>query len=180
MKYILIALIVIIGGVIWSNSTPKVEAPAPTPTETPTVTEPMTPTAEEHEMTQEEHASMQGESTNGTDVGMEMPETVMPAKSVTPAVASQSAKVFNVSGVNFAFDLKEIKVKQGDTVTINFTSADGFHDFVVDEFAARTEKVKTGGVTQVTFVANKKGTFEYYCSVGSHRMNGMIGKLVVE
>jgi plastocyanin len=29
-------------------------------------------------------------------------------------------------------------------------------------------------------VADKKGTFEYYCSVGQHRALGMKGKLVVE
>jgi plastocyanin len=34
--------------------------------------------------------------------------------------------------------------------------------------------------TFIEFVANKKGKFEYYCSVGEHRAMGMKGNLVVE
>ena len=63
---------------------------------------------------------------------------------------------------------------------INFTSADGLHDLVIDEFDVRTERLRTGGTEYVMFVADKSGTFEYYCSVGSHRVNGMVGKLIVE
>jgi nitrite reductase (NO-forming) len=85
-----------------------------------------------------------------------------------------------VRGVNYAFDVSEIKVKKGETVTINFESTDGFHDFVVDAFGAKTKKVQPGVKTSVTFVADESGTFEYYCSVGSHKMQGMVGKLIVE
>lgn len=87
---------------------------------------------------------------------------------------------FTVLGGNFYYDMEEIRVKEGDTVTINFRSVEGFHDWVVDEFNAATGQVSTGGETSVTFVADKKGTFEYYCSVGSHRAQGMVGNLIVE
>jgi len=40
--------------------------------------------------------------------------------------------------------------------------------------------VTPGTPTSVTFVADKTGTFEYYCSVGNHRAQGMVGKLIVE
>lgn len=89
-------------------------------------------------------------------------------------------KTFAISGVNFSFSQTEIRVKKGDLVRIDFTSTDGFHDWVVDEFNAATEKVNTGGSTFVEFVADQVGTFEYYCSVGQHRAMGMIGNLVVE
>lgn len=87
---------------------------------------------------------------------------------------------FEVSGTNFAFSQTTIRVNEGDTVRIVFTSEDGFHDWVLDEFNAATEQVPTGGVTEVTFVADKAGTYEYYCSVGEHRANGMVGSLIVE
>ena len=90
------------------------------------------------------------------------------------------AKVFTVAGVNFAFDVNEIRVQEGDTVTIQFESTDGFHDWVVDEFDAATEKVRPGTPTSITFVADKAGTYEYYCSVGNHRAQGMVGTLIVE
>ncbi len=99
----------------------------------------------------------------------------------TSIVTNQpNAKVFNVTAKNFAFSVTEIKVKKGDKVTINFSSTDGYHDWVVDEFKAATQKVQTGGSTSVTFTADKAGIYEYYCSVGSHRKMGMVGKLIVE
>lgn len=94
--------------------------------------------------------------------------------------ATGEAKTFTISGTNFAFDVTEMRVKQGDTVTVNFESAEGFHDWVVDEFNAATEQVRPGTPTSVTFVADKAGTYEYYCSVGQHRANGMVGTLIVE
>ncbi len=120
--------------------------------------------------------------TSGTDAGMEFPTIEEDAEldagvdlSVDP-----EAKVFNIGGRNFEFDVTEIRVQEGDTVTINFTSNDGFHDWVVDEFDAATAHVQTGETSSVTFVADQKGTFEYYCSVGQHRANGMVGTLIVE
>ena len=99
---------------------------------------------------------------------------------VSADVSSGEVKVFEVSGKSFEYDITEIRVNQGDTVTINFVSSEGFHDWVVDEFDAATDRVQTGGTTSVTFVADKSGTFEYYCSVGSHREQGMVGSLVVD
>lgn len=100
--------------------------------------------------------------------------------STSTTAVQGSAKTFDITGKDYAFSTKEIKVKKGDKVTINFTSTDGFHDWVVDEFNARTTRVSTGGKTSVTFTADKTGTFEYYCSVGSHRAKGMKGNLIVE
>jgi len=90
------------------------------------------------------------------------------------------AQLFNVKGVNHVFDVKEMRVKEGDTVTINFESTEGFHDWVIDEFDAATAQVRPGTPTSVTFLADKSGTFEYYCSVGNHRAQGMVGTLIVE
>lgn len=87
---------------------------------------------------------------------------------------------FVITGTDFAYDIKQIKVKKGDTVTINFKSADGFHDWVVDVFDAATKRVDTGGSASVTFVADEVGTFQYYCSVMNHRQMGMVGYIVVE
>jgi plastocyanin len=90
------------------------------------------------------------------------------------------ARVIELRGVNYSFDLSEIKVKKGETVTINFESTDGFHDFVIDELSVATKKVQPGNKTSVTFTADTVGIFEYYCSVGEHRSHGMVGKLIVE
>lgn len=97
-----------------------------------------------------------------------------------PLSIDANAKVFEVKGVNYGFDVKEIRVKKGDTVTIQFESTDGFHDWKIDEFAAATNRVQPGTPASVTFIADEAGTFEYYCSVGQHRAHGMVGKLIVE
>ena len=94
-------------------------------------------------------------------------------------------KTFVVTGENFKFyvdgvENPDIVVKRGDTVRIEFTSVGGFHDWKVDEFNVATAQVKdTDGETFVEFVADKTGTFEYYCSVGKHRDMGMKGNLIV-
>jgi plastocyanin len=168
---IVFVLIAIVLGftLVNGSSTQKEQSPEVVNTEEAT---PADSTTGVNEGTQEEEAV-------GSDAGMEFP---VPDAGDVPEmiVVDEAVKVFNVSGENFAFDVKEMRVKEGDTVTINFTSADGFHDLVIDEFNARTEREQTGGTSSVTFVASKAGTFEYYCSVGQHRVNGMVGNLIVE
>lgn len=94
--------------------------------------------------------------------------------------AKGEVKEFTVVGDDFSFDKKEIKVKEGDTVKIIFQNKKGFHDWVLDEFDARTKQLQAGSEETIEFVASKKGTYEYYCSVGKHRQMGMVGKLIVE
>ncbi len=101
-------------------------------------------------------------------------------KKVETEKSSATDKTFEVKGLNFAFDIKEIKVKLNDKVKINFTNTEGMHDFRIDELGAKTNIIKTGETDSLEFVASKVGTFEYYCSVGQHRTNGMWGKLIVE
>lgn len=91
-----------------------------------------------------------------------------------------STKEFTIDSFSFGYSMDEIRVNEGDTVTITLTNSDGFHDWVVDEFDAATETIREGETTTVTFVAGEAGTYEYYCSVGNHRAEGMVGTLVVE
>ena len=85
-----------------------------------------------------------------------------------------------VEGSPFKFAPNVIRVKKGDTVRVTFVNTEGFHDFVLDEFGVKTKQLQAGGQETVEFVANKVGTFEYYCSVGNHRAQGMVGSLIVE
>lgn len=96
--------------------------------------------------------------------------------SVAPA---GPVKEFTVTGSKFKFDPAVMSVKKGDTVKIHFVNADGSHDFVIDEFNARTPQINGGQSADIQFVADKVGSFEYYCSVGNHRAMGMKGTLTV-
>lgn len=92
---------------------------------------------------------------------------------------SGAVKEFTVSGGNFYFTPKTLSVNKGDTVKINFVNAGGTHNLIVDGYNVGTPQISSGQSASITFVADKAGTFEYYCSVGSHRAMGMKGTLTV-
>ena len=96
------------------------------------------------------------------------------------AVTTADVKEFTISGKNFNFAPNTMTVKKGDRVRITLANGDGFHDLVIDEFGVATKKINTGMTDVVEFTADKAGSFEYYCSVGSHRMMGMKGTLIVQ
>lgn len=86
---------------------------------------------------------------------------------------------FAVVGSNFKFNPSNLSVNKGDTVKITFKNAEGFHDLKIDELGVATKQISGGNEETITFVADKVGSFVYYCSVGTHRQNGMWGTLTV-
>lgn len=86
---------------------------------------------------------------------------------------------FHVKGGMFFYVPNAMTVKKGDKVKIIFESVGGMHNFVLDEFKAKTNIIRTGESATVEFIASKTGVFEYYCSVGQHRQNGQKGMLTV-
>ncbi len=152
--YISIAIVavVIVGGGFWLNSyNPKAESP-----ETPLTSGPSVRGA----INKDEIA----------DVGMGIEQTTLPAP----------AKEFVVDGGNYFYKPTSLIVKKGDTVRIIFKNTGGFHDLKIDEFAVATKKLASGAEETIEFVADKAGSFEYYCSVGTHRQMGMKGTLIVQ
>jgi plastocyanin len=98
----------------------------------------------------------------------------------TSLLSTPSVQTFNVTGKDYEFSLKEMRVKKGDTVRINFESVDGTHNWTLDEFEVATEQVAPGTLTSVEFIADTVGAFEYYSSIESDEANGMVGQLFVE
>jgi len=108
-----------------------------------------------------------------------MPEASPEAMMEGDKVAVNTVKVA-MTAQNFSFSKKEIRAKKGDTVKVTVTNNEGTHDWNLDEFGVKSGIVPAGSSKTVEFVADKTGTFEYYCSVGNHRQMGMVGNLVVE
>ena len=127
---------------------------------------------------QESTPTMEGKIQDNSSMMSSAPSMML--ESSESGAAEDSIKEFTVTGSNFKFSQPEIRVKEGDVVRITFKNESGHHDFVIDEFNVATEQ--TNGPTEeiVTFVADKTGTFEYYCSVLGHKQLGMKGKLIVE
>lgn len=120
--------------------------------------------------------------TGGTSASLETlnPGSANPTTTPSTGETVNTVKSFTVTGSNFKFDPSVITVNKGDTVKITFKNTDGFHDFKIDEFNVATAQIKGGASEIVNFVADKTGSFEYYCSVGQHRAMGMKGTLIVK
>ena len=115
-----------------------------------------------------------------TEGGANIPPLVgdAPAGGETPV--QPQVKEFTVEAGNFKFSVTEMKVKKGDTVRVIFKNTEGVHDWVIDEFHAKTKQINKGASETIEFLADRLGTYEYYCSVGTHRQMGMKGNLIVE
>lgn len=108
------------------------------------------------------------------------PESVQPSAAEGPATeATGVIREFLVTGGMMYFDPTTIEVDAGDTVRIVYQNRDGRHDWVIDEFDARTRILGPNESETIEFVASRSGEFEYYCSVGNHRAMGMRGTLIV-
>ncbi len=103
-----------------------------------------------------------------------------PYSGTTTTEQATSTREFVVSGENFTFSPSMINVKKGDRVRIVYKNLNGTHDFRIDEFGIRTERIQGLGEQTIEFVADKVGSYEYYCSVGNHRAMGMKGTLQVQ
>src|SRR3989344_5831330 len=125
-------------------------------------------------------AGITDEATNDAIVKEKSNETKVEEQPENSANTDQSAKEFTLSASSFKYDITEIRVKKGDTVKIILNNTGGMHDWVIDEFDARTKQINDGETDTVTFVASETGEFEYYCSIGNHRAMGMVGTLIVE
>ncbi|MEX2029101.1 MAG: cupredoxin domain-containing protein [Candidatus Paceibacterota bacterium] len=94
--------------------------------------------------------------------------------------STADVKEFTVSASNFSFSPSTLRVAEGDRVKITFKNTMGFHDFVIDEYGIAAKQTQSPTTEVIEFTANKAGSFEYYCSIGTHRAMGMRGTLVVE
>ena len=105
------------------------------------------------------------------------PTATTPADTAVPN--SKTVEVTMEAG-NYYFSPKNITAKKGDTIKITLTAKGMMHDFTLDEFDVSSGMVDPGESRSFSFTADKTGTFEYYCSVGSHRQSGQVGTLTVE
>jgi heme/copper-type cytochrome/quinol oxidase subunit 2 len=87
--------------------------------------------------------------------------------------------VFDIDSRSFAFSPAEIKVNQGDLVTINLTSSDVVHGLYLDGYDLEVS-TDPGQTSELTFTADWAGSFRFRCSVTCGDLHPfMIGKLQV-
>ena len=118
------------------------------------------------------------EQTESSTAAKDEAEVLVKEKS--SAMMESNTQVVAVEGGSFYYKPNEIRAKKDQPITIQLTSVDMMHDFRIDELKVKTEIAKNGETVEVTFTPTEAGSFEFYCSVGSHRAQGMVGKLIVE
>jgi cytochrome c oxidase subunit II len=88
-------------------------------------------------------------------------------------------RVIKVIAKKFVFVPNEIRVKQGETVVLQFTAPEVPMGFSLPDFAVRAD-IMPGKVTTLRLTPDKSGSFDFLCDVfcgsGHEEMNG---KLIV-
>ena len=74
------------------------------------------------------------------------------------------------------FSQNEEKGKKGKKVRLTITSQDADHTFTLPAYKI-DEKLSRGEDVTIEFIADKTGTFNWYCAVKGHE--AMKGKLLV-
>ena len=92
-----------------------------------------------------------------------------------------TVKEILIEGSEYSYNPSLINLTEGETVRLTFNNIGKFpHDLVIDGLGVATKTVAPGGSDVVEFTANKIGTFTLYCTIGSHRTQGMEGEVVVK
>ncbi len=103
-------------------------------------------------------------------------ETLPPSDSVD----TEGAREITIVADNYTFSTKALTLKKGQKVRLTFANAQGMHDFRIDELGVTTSVLKAGETQTVEFTPETPGTYEAFCSVGSHRAMGMTAAVTVE
>ena len=86
--------------------------------------------------------------------------------------------VMAMDAKDFSFQPNVIHAKVGEMVRLHIQST-GQHTFTVDELGVNV-RLSPVQITQVEFMPDRKGTFNFYCATPGHKEKGMLGTLRVE
>lgn len=108
---------------------------------------------------------------------------------IRPTLPAMAGNVIDLTADMSGFNLKEIRVKLGQPVTVRLTSLDnshhtdggGQHQWAVDELGVSIVAPPEGS-NSATFTPTKAGTYMYYCDIccGGRANPSMQGTIVVE
>ncbi|MEK7150777.1 MAG: DUF2330 domain-containing protein, partial [Patescibacteria group bacterium] len=99
---------------------------------------------------------------------------VVHSQQVIPA-ASETIYIRSASD---SFSPNIIHAKVGKLLTIHVASVDGPHTFTIDELGVNVSTAL--GTTMVNITPEKKGSFEFYCTLPGHREAGQRGTIIVD
>lgn len=110
-------------------------------------------------------------------------DKVAPTETTVTPTAPGPVDVVNdaiaIEAGSFYYKPNLIRVKKGEKIKVTLNAVSLMHDFNIDELGIKVPVTKSGTASTVEFTADKVGEFEFYCSIGQHRANGQVGKLIV-
>ena len=110
----------------------------------------------------------------------ETSKTTKQDSKTTEQAPTGEVKEFTMTATKWEFTPSTITVDQGDTVKLQIKSTDVAHGFGLPEFKIN-ERLEPGETVNVEFVASKKGTFEFACTVSCGIGHSeMAGQLIVK
>ena len=97
----------------------------------------------------------------------------------TPVMGDEKDQMWMITAKRFEYSPKEITVKKGVPVVLQFVSADRLHGFACPSLGIRAD-IRPGKANSVRFVPDKVGTFPFHCDnfCGSGH-EGMRGTIIV-
>ncbi|WP_320047961.1 cupredoxin domain-containing protein [uncultured Ilyobacter sp.] len=90
------------------------------------------------------------------------------------------ARVIEVEAYRFAFEPDYIVVNAGEKVTLNFTTRDVTHGFMIEKMGIDVN-INPGEISTIEFTPEKSGIYKFRCSVpcgSGHK--AMVGYLIVK
>ncbi len=92
-------------------------------------------------------------------------------------IAAENEQVIQITAKRFEYTPKEISVKKGVPVVLEFTSLDRLHGFTCPGLKIRTD-IPPGKKSTLRFIPDKAGTFPFhcdnFCGTGHEGMKGTI------
>lgn len=99
---------------------------------------------------------------------------------VDAQVDALPALSYVVDSFEFGYSSSALTAKVGQTVNVTLTnSGSGSHNFVIDALGVNSGIISSGESVSFSFTPQEAGSFEFYCSIGSHKAMGMVGTLTV-
>ena len=88
-------------------------------------------------------------------------------------------RTIEVEGGSYYFEPDNIQVEQGETIEFTLVNEGGYHDMVIPELDAGTDRINGGDTESFTVTFEETGEYEFICSVGTHAQQGMAGTITV-
>jgi cytochrome c oxidase subunit 2 len=103
------------------------------------------------------------------------------APNTLPSTTPDQVKELRLEAYKFGFRvLNDVVINKGDHVKITVTSTDGTHGLALPDFNVNISPINQGETKSAEFIADKSGTFTYFCNVPcGPGHSSMVGTLVV-